>query len=601
MNAILVPALYGLSGVCAYAMLTHVLIAWRRPVDRMHLLFAAVCLWVALYVIAEAGAYWAETAQALVAFRRWQILFGTLVLGTYVWFVARYTDTSGVWVPAALSAWIVLLGAWVNFALPYGISYNSLPALNHLSLPWGEQVVDLRVHQHSAWHAVMWLAIVGAFVWSIDACVQQYRRGIRRRALTLGLATVFFLVFAAFNEIVNFGLVRFVHLAEFGFLGAVVVMSLGLTHELRERERRLQAILDNVPAVVFMKDLEGRYLMVNRHFEGVYRQPGSTIVGRTARDLLPAAQAETLLATDRKVLETHRSLEFEDVFEVDGEARTYVSLKFPLLDADDRPYAICSVSTDVTELRKAEREARSLQQRIWHTDRVARAGALSASIAHELNQPLAAVLSNAQAALRFLDSGKADPREIREILEDIVRDDKRAAAVISSLRAMVGRQKAARLQVDLSDAVKELLGILRGEMLERQVEVATALAEGCVVMADKGQIQQVVLNLVTNALDAMDGQPRSERRLRISVAREGGNARITVRDSGAGVPAEDIDKVFDAFRSTKPQGMGIGLSVCRSIVESHAGSIRMEQNADRGVSVHVTLPLDEARAATTAV
>ncbi len=600
MNAILVPVLYGLSGVCAYAVLSHVLIAWRRPVDRTHLLFAAVCLWVALYAIAEAGAYRVETAQALVAFRRWQILFGTLGLGTYVWFVASYTGTTRGWVPAALSAWIVLLGAGANFALPYGISYVSLPELNHFELPWGEQVVDLRVHQHSAWHGVMWLAIVAIFAWSIDACVQQYRRGVHRRALTLGLATVFFLVFAAFNEIVNFGLVRFVHPADLGFLGTVLVMSLGLTQELRERERRRQAILDNVPAVVFMKDLEGRYLLVNRHFEALYRQPGSTIVGRTARDILPAAQAETLLATDRKVLETRRGVEFEDVYDVDGGARTFVSLKFPLLDSDDQPYAICGVSTDVTELRKAEREARSLQQRIWHTDRVARAGALSASIAHELNQPLAAVLSNAQAALRFLDSGKADPREIHEILEDIVRDDKRAAAVISSLRAMVRRQETVRLRVDLSNAVKELLGMLHGELLERQVELSTELAEGCMAMADKGQVQQVVLNLVTNALDAMNGQPPGERRLRISVAREGGNARITVRDSGAGVPAEDIGKVFDAFRSTKPQGMGIGLSVCRSIVESHGGSIWMEPNADRGVSVCVTLPLDNPDQATSA-
>jgi PAS domain S-box-containing protein len=600
MNAILLPALYGLSGVCAYAGLQHGLIAWRRPVDRTHLLFAALCFWVAMYVIAEAGAYRAETAQALIALRRWELLFGTLVAGTYVWFIASYTDAKRRWVPAALSTLLVVLGLVVNFALPYGLSYMSLPVLSHLRLPWGEQVVDLRVHQRGAWHVVLWLAVVAVFVWSIHACVQLYRRGIHRRAFTLGLATAFFLAFASFNEIVNFGLVPFVHTAEFGFLGAVFVMGLGLTHELREREQRQQAILDNVPAVVFVRDLEGRYLLVNRHFERVYRQPASKIVGRTAHDIFPAALAEIGLASDRKVLETRRDQESEDVIDVYGEARTFVSLRFALLDADKQPYAICGVSTDVTELRKAERDAHSLQRRIWHADRVARAGALSASIAHELNQPLAAVLSNAQAALRFIDSGEADPREIRDILADIVRDDKRAASVIGSMRAMVRRQETPRLRIDLSDALKELLDMLHSELLERQVETATELAQGCVALADKGQLQQVVLNLVMNALDAMSDQPPGERRLRISIARENSNARITVRDSGVGVPEEDIVKVFDAFHSTKPQGMGIGLSVCRSIVESHGGSIWMERNADRGVSVHVTLPLDKPDEAITA-
>jgi len=202
------------------------------------------------------------------------------------------------------------------------------------------------------------------------------------------------------------------------------------------------------------------------------------------------------------------------------------------------------------------------------------------------------VLSNAQAALRFIDSGKADPREIRQILEDIVRDDKRAATVISSLRAMLRHEETVRARVDLSDAVREMLEMLRAELLEHRVEAATAFEDGCVAMADRSQIQQVVLNLVMNALDAMGGQPAGERRMQVEVVREGAKARITVRDSGAGIPAEDIGRVFEPFRSTKPQGMGIGLSLCRSIVEAHGGSIWIEANADCGVTACFTLPLD---------
>lgn len=591
MNAILVPVLYGLAGICAYATLHHCLIALRRPVDLTNLLFAALCVWIALYVIAGAGAYQSETAQELVAVRRWQLLFAALALATYVWFVAGYTDASDRWVPSVLSAWIVLFGAGFNVALPYGISFVSLPELNYLHLPWGEQVVDLRVHQRSAWHNLMWLGIFFIFAWSIYACVRQYRRGSHRRAAALALAAGIFLLAALFNQLVNFGLVRFVHVAEFGFVAVVVVMSFALTRELRERERRMQAILDNVPAVVFMKDLAGRYLMVNRQFEKLYGRPNASIVGKTAREVFPLAQAEALLAGDRKVLETRRSIEFENVADIGGEPRNYIALKFPLLDDDGQPYAICGVATDVTELRKSEREGRALQQRVWHMDRVARAGALSASLAHELNQPLAAVLSNAQAALRFIDGGRADPAEIRQILEDIVRDDKRAATVISNLRAMMRHQEAVRHRVDLADAVREMLEMLRGELLEQRVETVTAFVEGCVALADRGQVQQVVLNLVMNALDAMGEQPAGERRLRLEVAREGDKARVAVRDSGAGIAPQDIGRVFDAFQSTKPQGMGIGLSLCRSIVEAHGGSIWLEANADRGVTAFFTLPL----------
>jgi PAS domain S-box-containing protein len=369
-------------------------------------------------------------------------------------------------------------------------------------------------------------------------------------------------------------------------------MSVGLNRELRERERRLQAILDNVPAAVYMKDLNGRYLLINRRFEEALGLTNASVAGKTDYDLFPAAQAEAFRANDRKVLETRGGMEFEEVAGQGGRTRFYTSLKFPLLDSDRMPYAVCGVSTDVTEQHKAGQEMRALRAKVWHADRVARVGALSASLAHELNQPLAAVLSNAQAALRFLDGGKPDLREIRDILEDIVRDDKRAATVIGSLRTMVRRQDTERIRIDLPETAREMLDMLHGELVARQVETTTESEAGCVAFADKGQIQQVILNLVMNAVEAMAERPAGGRRLHLSVTRPGGDVvRIVVRDSGTGIPADEIAGVFDAFRSMKPQGMGMGLAVCRSIIESHGGSIWLEPNADRGVSACITLPL----------
>jgi PAS domain S-box-containing protein len=594
MNAILVPVLYSLSGVCAYAALHHALVAWRRPMDRTQLLFVGMCVAIGLYIVAKAGAYQTDTAQELVAARRWELSFALVFLAALPWFVAEYTAVRPRWLLASVST--LLAAVFVaNLTLPYGITFVELPEVQRMTLPWGDQVTDLRVHKRGAWHNAGWLGILVIFGYSIFACVRQYRRGARRMALTLAFGLGLFIGLTLFNLIVNLGLIRFTHTAEFGFIGLVVVMSLGLTRELRERERRLQAMIDNVPTVVYMKDLHGRYLLINRQFEALLNLTNASVVGKTDLDLFPAAQAAAHRANDRRVIETGHALEFEEVVDLNGRAHTFISLKFPLLDVDGLPYAICGASTDISSQRESQEEMRAMRANAWHADRVARVGALSASLAHELNQPLAAVLSNAQAALRFLDSGKADLQEIRQILEDIVRDDKRAATVISSLRAMVRRQESRRERVDLSEITREMLDILHGELLVRQVETTTDLEGGCVALADKGQIQQVVLNLVMNAVEAMNGRPAGERRLHISVCRtDKGVGQIVVRDSGEGIPKDEMDKVFDAFRSTKPQGTGLGLAVCRSIAESHGGSIWLEANDDRGVSACLTLPLDNS-------
>lgn len=597
MSGFLLPALYGLSGICVYAALHHGLIAFRRPVERTHLWFALSCLGVALYIIAKASAYQADSAQALVAMRRWEISFAMVFLAILPWFVAEYTTLRPRWLLAGVSVFFTAVFA-ANLVLPYGLGFVELPDFQHVTLPWGEQVADLRVHRRGGWFIAAWLGLLLVFAYSILACVRQYRRGAYRRALTLALALGLFLAFVLFNQVVNFGLVNFIHTAEFGFIALVLIMSLSLTRELREREWRMRAVLDNVQALVYMKDQNGRYLMINRRYEEQFHVTNAAVAGKTDYELFPAPQAEAHRANDRRVVEDRRPLEFEEVADKDGNPRTYVSLKFPLLDQDRIPYAVCGVSTDVTESRKAEQELHSLRRQVWLADRVARTGLLSASIAHELNQPLAAILSNAQAALRFLVRDKPDLQEIREILEDIVRDDKRAGMVITGLRGMLRQQETERTGIDISETLHEMLGPLRSELIGRQVEVSTDFAPDCVVRADKGQIQQVVLNLVMNGVEAMGEQPEATRRLQLVVApTPDGTVRTAVRDSGMGIPKDGINKVFEAFHTTKPLGMGMGLAVSRSIVESHGGTIWVEPNEDHGVTFYFTLPRDATSAA----
>lgn len=379
-------------------------------------------------------------------------------------------------------------------------------------------------------------------------------------------------------------------------------MNAGFIRERRETDRLLQIVLDNIPMAVSINNLYGRYLFINHGLEQMYRISKSLVLGKTDHDLFPAAQADALCAGDPMVVASRlaKVVEFETHWE--DEVRIYSALKFPLFNSNGTPYAVGRIFTDVTEIQQAEHEMLILRRQLWHSDRVAHIGSITASIAHELNQPLAAILSNAQAALRFLDRGPPDLLELRAILEDVVRDDKRAAAVISGLRALMRRQDSPREKFDLRQIVAEVIELMRGELVERGIDCESNLDADCRVHADKTQIQQIVINLMMNAMEAMGERPASQRRLWVFVAPDStGGARVAVRDSGVGIPAEDLDGVFDAFYTTKASGLGMGLAVCRSIIEAHGGTIWVERNDDCGVTFFFTLPLCEHGDMSTAI
>jgi signal transduction histidine kinase len=468
----LVHVLYGLSGVCFYAAIYHALIAWRRPVDRTHLWFALLCATIAVYVIAKAGAYQADTAGMLVRQRRWELSLAMVAFVLLPWFVWEYTGRQSRWSPLALSLCMgVVLMA--NLLLPFGVAFTQFPELARVSLPWGEQVADLRAYQGGMWYQIAWAGMLLVFIYCLYASWRQYRRGEKRQALTMTIAISVFMVFVLFNRLVNEGIINFIHTAEFGFLALLFVMHQGLAHT-----------------------------------------------------------------------------------------------------------------------RKLESERDTLRQQVLHADRVVRISALGTSLAHELSQPLTAILSNAQAGLRFMEQGVLAEEELRGIFTDIVHDDERAIAIIAGLRAMVRQKSTARERIDLAEAVTEAIDLLHDEILRRGVHCERDLQTDCQVLADKVQIGQVVINLVMNALDALGARPDGQRQLRISVVSDGnGEARMVVRDFGVGLPLDAVDRIFDSFYSTKSQGLGIGLALCRSIIETHGGRIWASNNTDQGATVQFVLPM----------
>lgn len=248
--------------------------------------------------------------------------------------------------------------------------------------------------------------------------------------------------------------------------------------------------------------------------------------------------------------------------------------------------------TDIDERRRAEEAVDRARSELAHVARVSTVNALTVSIAHEINQPLTGIVTNAGTCLRLLDGGRPDLDGARDAARKLLRDANRAADVIARLRALFSRQDFSLEPLHISDVAREVIALASGDMRRERVVLQAELADDLpLVRADRVQLQQVVLNLLGNAVDAMRHVDAASRRLLIRTDRaDGGHVRLLVRDTGAGLRHGQLDKLFNAFHTTKPGGMGIGLWISRSIVERHDGRLWAEPNDGAGATFAFTLP-----------
>jgi signal transduction histidine kinase len=243
-------------------------------------------------------------------------------------------------------------------------------------------------------------------------------------------------------------------------------------------------------------------------------------------------------------------------------------------------------------VRRAEASARQFLAMMAHLDRRVRVGQLAASLTHELNQPLGAILRNSEAAGMLLRSGEPPLAELREIVDDIRRDDKRAAEIIRRLRPLLQKRELSAEAIDLNDVTRETVAFVAPEAASRGVRLElTVPPKPSVVHGDRVHLQQALLNLVTNALDAMAFTPSEHRRVVVTTTRHRRHAEVSVEDTGSGFPDASVEQLFEPFYTTKKDGLGVGLSIARSIVEAHRGRILAENNRGRGATVRFSLPL----------
>lgn len=282
----------------------------------------------------------------------------------------------------------------------------------------------------------------------------------------------------------------------------------------------------------------------------------------------------------------------------DGTVKHLQGRGHPVLDGNGDLLEVVGTTVDITERKRAEEERARLQQLeadLAHINRVSMMGELTASIAHEVNQPLSGVVSNASACLRWLAGETPNVEEAREAARRIVRDGKRAAEIIARTRAMTKRGLENREKLDLNSTIREILPLVGDESKKRGVTIRTCFADEAIpVLGDRVQLQQVVLNLVMNGLEAMSSITDGARDLLITSRNaEQGDVEVAIRDSGIGLAPEQSARIFDAFYTTKPTGMGMGLSICRSILDAHGGRLWATPNDGAGTTFHFTLPREQ--------
>ena len=308
----------------------------------------------------------------------------------------------------------------------------------------------------------------------------------------------------------------------------------------------------------------------------------------------PADRNMVKKAADESLADPHKPYSIEHrVIRPDGSEGMVHERGEVSFDKSGKPIRMIGTVHDITELKRAEIESYRTRRELWRMERVSHLGELTASLAHELNQPLTAILSNAGAALRFLKADKLDPAELHDILQDIVKDNKRAGEIIRSLRSMIKQEETERETTSINDVLRDIISLFHSEAIIRNIAVEMDLADPSpVVNVERVQIQQVLINLIINAAEAMSQHgPEGKKIVLQTRLIDHRVVQVAVRDFGPGIDEKDLDYIFDPFFTTKRSGLGMGLSISRSIIEAHGGRIWVENNPDKGVTFYFEIPV----------
>ncbi|HVQ14105.1 MAG TPA: ATP-binding protein [Vicinamibacterales bacterium] len=609
------------ASACLTLAVIYFLVWWSNRTTLASLFFAMAAVSTAAFTLCELRQMRAGTPEELLSAMRWThvALLGLLVSTT--WFVTFYLGAGRRWL-----AWTVsgLRAFYLLVAFLIWGNVNYLEITNLRRVPFlGDSVAGFE-GTRNPWMLFGYATMLLILIFVADASVTAWRRGERRKALTTGGSVEFFLLLGTVQA-------ALVHWAELPipvlispfYLGLVVVMAGALSrdvlrasrlvHELqaseaglRESEARMSLAADAADLGIWIQDLARNEIWASHKWRELFGFAPSVPLDFNAI-------LQRLHPDDREGLRQVHAMPFAGAdggnYQIeyrlmlpDGATRWISSQGRVEFDATGQPILIRGAARDVTARKQAEQETQMLRQEIAHAGRVSMMGQLASGLAHEINQPLASILRNAEAAELFLQHPTPDLDEIRAILSDIRSDDERAGHVIDRMRGLLKRQTLETQRLDVGALVGEVAALVRVDAGTRQVKLDVDVpADLPHVRGDRVQIQQVLLNLILNGMDALHGTRLEDRRVdvtaRLDVARGAPSIEIAVGDAGHGIPADLLARIFDPFVTTKPNGMGIGLAVSRTIVETHSGRLWAENRNSGGASFRFTLPIAEEGAA----
>jgi PAS domain S-box-containing protein len=356
---------------------------------------------------------------------------------------------------------------------------------------------------------------------------------------------------------------------------------------LRQKTEELDQFFNLSLELLCIANTDGYFLRLNPAWEKVLGYSREKLDAKRFLDFVHpddldrTQKALSTLASQQKVIYFENRYRYKD--------GTYRWLEWTAAPAGNLIYA---TARDVTERLKEEGEAQQRREELAHVTRVAMMGELTTSLAHEINQPLTAILSNAEAAQRFLSQASPDISEVRQILEDIIRDDRRANDVVRKVRALVKKEKLLDEPLDLNDVILGVIDLIRADSLLHGLSIATDLIPQLAVIRGDGiQLQQVILNLILNGAAAMRNSPSGQRKIIVRTAMlDSRTVKTFVKDFGTGIDEHHIDRLFEPFYTTKPEGLGMGLSISQTIIKAHGGTMEAWNNREGGATFAFTLP-----------